>query len=152
LLECVAVYRIVQVEREIRIQIKQGSRDESVDLQRVAIVENPAEIPGRRSELYASAIAGVYVAEPVHLAGIHQIERDLARGVEVVAAKEHTKTRLFVLIESPGVVRIDIVAAIAAGALKRSIGIRSFVCDVRIGLLDVRAERKKSAACMEVAA
>ena len=86
----------------------------------------------------AAAVAGIDVAEAIERAGVDQVQRNLARGIEVVPAEKEAEAELLAIVQRTGVVPVEVVAAIAAGTLKGPVGVGSLVGNVGIDALCVR--------------
>ena len=69
----------------------------------------------------------------------------MARRVEVVSAEDRAKSHLFVVVQAACIVGIHIVAAIPAGILEGSIGVRALVRQVHVGALQLGTVDYKSA-------
>ncbi len=104
------------------------------------------------AEFDAAAVGRIDVAEAVEQAGVHQVQRNLAGGIEIVAAEDEAEAELLAVVQRAGVVGVDVVAAIAAGTLKRPVGVGAFVGDVGVDVLRVGAEGEEAAAGVEIAA
>src|SRR5882762_6897208 len=91
LLEGVAMDGIDQVEREIGIEIKERAAEEAIDFEGVAIGASFAVVSGEGAEGDSAAVGGIDIAEARQSAGIHEIERDLAGGVKIVASEEEAE-------------------------------------------------------------
>src|SRR5262249_49619413 len=78
LLYFVAVDRVGQEESEVRVQIKERSSNESIDLEDVAVGEIPLVISAERSHAHSSAVEWIDEAKAVKLAIRHEVEGNLA--------------------------------------------------------------------------
>ena len=58
-----------------------------------AIYGSFAEVGGGGAEFDAAAVARIDVAVAIELAGIHQVQRNLAGGIEVVPAEKKTLSK-----------------------------------------------------------
>jgi hypothetical protein len=75
---------IVQQEREIGIQIEQGSADECIGFECVAARPVEPIVQRRRAGANTAAVSRIDKAEPVEPSGGHLIQRNLSRREEVV--------------------------------------------------------------------
>src|SRR5271157_3586866 len=91
--------RVVQIKGEVGVEIEERAREESVGPQRPAIVEGLAVVCRQSAQYDAPAVGGVDVPEAVHQAGGHQVERNLAGRIEVVAAEQEPEPELLVRVE-----------------------------------------------------
>ena len=69
-----------------------------------------------------------------------------------MAPEDEPESELLVVGKRLGVVPVHVVTPVSAGAYEWSIGVGTFVSKIRVDVLDVGAERQKTAAGIEVAA
>jgi hypothetical protein len=127
LLDAIAVYRIVQKKREIRIQIKQRPRGKSVRFKHIAVRAFLAEINGRCGRAHAPAVARIDRSEPVQPAGGDFIERNLTRRIEPVQSAIESKPEFTAIIEAARIIRRHVITAIAQWTHERTVGAIPFV-------------------------
>src|ERR1035441_6103908 len=152
LLESVAVHRIVQEEREVGVEVEEGTGQEAVRFEGVSIRSQLAVVYRRRPELDPAAVAWIDKAKTVQHAFVDKIEWNLAAGIEIVPSKQEPKPNLLILTERFRVVRVEVVPAIAARTLERPICVGAFVGHVSVNVFDIGAVGKESTARIEVAA
>src|SRR5262249_19877071 len=82
--------------------------------------------------------------------GVHQVQRQLTRRVEIISANHHAEAQLLVFAKSGGVVGVEIVATVTSRILERAVGVRPLIGYVSIYALRIGAIREKSSSCIEV--
>src|SRR3982751_340028 len=88
LLKRVAVNRIVQKKREIRIQVEERPAHKAVCLERVTVRPRFAVVTRKGSEFHSSAVRRINVAEPVESAAVNEVKRNLARRIKVIPPED----------------------------------------------------------------
>src|SRR5262249_41646685 len=83
---------------------------------------------------------------------VYQIERDLTRRIKVVPSEDNPESHLLVVRERLRVVPVDVVTPVSPRTDERSVGIRSFVRQVGVHLLDIGTKGQKAAIGVKIAA
>ena len=152
LLDGIAIDGVVQVKREVGVEIEERAREVPIGPQRAGVVEGLAVVSRQGAQYDAPAVGGIDVPEAVEEAGGHQVERNLAGRIKIVAAEEEPEPEFLVRAERLGEVGVHIVAAVAEGILERAVGIGCVIGEVGVDGWDIRAVGQKGAAGIEVAA
>ena len=93
LLKGIAVNRIVQKKREVRIQIEERPADKPVRFEGVTVRPRFAVVTRKGSEPYSSATRRIDVAESIDEARVDEVKRNLARRVKVVPPEAAERTK-----------------------------------------------------------
>jgi hypothetical protein len=138
LLESVAPDRVVQVEGEIRIEVKQRPAEKTVQFEAVAGGETLPVIYAQSPQPHAPTVGRIDVTEAVQLACADQVERNLPGGEEVIPPQVQLETERLISAQVAGVIPRQIVALVPERAEEWSVCPRPLIGQKRIHFLDVR--------------
>ncbi len=88
------------------------------------------------SEAHPAAVGRVDESEAVEFALSHEVQGNLARGIEIVAAKIHLESERLIIAKFPRVVAGYIVTLVAQRVQERSVGAGALIGHERVNIFD----------------
>ena len=130
LLKRIAVNRILQKKREIRVQIEEGPAHKAVRLEGVTVRPRFAVIARKGSEPYSSAIRRIDVAESIDESVVDEVEWNLAGRIEVISPEDKPESEFLCFAQRLRIVRVHVIAPVSPWILEWTIRIRSLIAHI----------------------
>src|SRR5215813_10146161 len=138
-----------QKECEVRVQIKQGSAQKPINLHNVAVREISLVVGAKSSQAAPATVERIDIAIAIQLTGGDQVQRDLARGIEVVRTEILLEPQRFLVVQVARVVAGYVVALVASRVDERAIRMRTIIGEERFGMFQRRAVGDKASVRVE---